>query len=40
MVSPLIETPIAFLIFNLPVTTLKVFKEIEKARPKQVACSG
>jgi hypothetical protein len=36
MVSPLIETPIAFLIFNRPDTTLKVFKEIEKARPRKL----
>jgi hypothetical protein len=36
MANPLIETPIAFLIFNRPDTTLKVFKEIEKARPRKL----
>jgi hypothetical protein len=36
MVSPLIETPIAFLIFNRPDTTLRVFKEIAKVRPPKL----
>jgi hypothetical protein len=36
MVSPLIKTPIAFLIFNRPDTTLMVFKEIEKTRPSKL----
>jgi hypothetical protein len=36
MVSPLVETPIAFLIFNRPDTTLRVFKEIAKVRPPKL----
>jgi hypothetical protein len=36
MVQDSLKTPIAFLIFNRPDTTLKVFKEIEKARPSKL----
>jgi hypothetical protein len=31
-----VHTPVAFLIFNRPDTTLKVFKEIEKAKPSKL----
>lgn len=36
MVNNSMTTPVAFLIFNRPDTTLKVFKEIAKARPPKL----
>jgi hypothetical protein len=36
MVQDSLKTPVAFLIFNRPDTTLKVFKEIEKVRPSKL----
>ncbi|OGV09383.1 MAG: hemolytic protein HlpA-like protein [Ignavibacteria bacterium RIFOXYB2_FULL_36_7] len=32
----ILNTPVAFLIFNRPETTIKVFEEIKKARPKKL----
>lgn len=40
MVQNSLKTPIAFLIFNRPDTTLKVFTEIEKVRPTNLLVVG